>query len=43
MGTVKEIGDANSGWLPKSLLTPQIDILQYGLHFSGNADRKRRQ
>jgi putative DNA primase/helicase len=38
MGKVKEIGDSN--WLPKPVTaTPQPDILQYGLHDSGNAER----
>ena len=39
MRTVKEIGDGISDWLPKRALTPQIDILQYGLHDCGNCDR----
>ena len=39
MGTVKEIGDGGSDWLPKKTLTPQVDILQYGLHDCGNSDR----
>jgi putative DNA primase/helicase len=37
MGKVKEIGDSGT-WLPRPV-APQIDILQYGLHDSGNADR----
>ena len=39
MGTVTEIGDGNSDWLPKRPHTPQIEILQYGLHDCGNGDR----
>jgi putative DNA primase/helicase len=39
MAIVKEIGDPNADWLPKRPITPEIDILQYGLHDSGNAER----
>jgi putative DNA primase/helicase len=38
MAKVTEIADSN--WLPKPVTaTPQSDILQYGLHDSGNAER----
>jgi putative DNA primase/helicase len=39
MAIVKEIRDPNTEWLPKRPVTPQVDLLQYGLHDSGNADR----
>jgi putative DNA primase/helicase len=39
MVTPKLIGEPDLEWLPKKTLTPQIDLLQYGLHDSGNADR----
>jgi putative DNA primase/helicase len=38
MRTPKQNGEPDSQWLPKKP-TAQIDILQYGLHDSGNADR----
>jgi putative DNA primase/helicase len=39
MAIVKEIGEPTGEWLPKRPITPQLDLLQYGLHDSGNADR----